>query len=332
MKAHSFIVSQPRLRSRRAENQGAAVPQFEISINEVHETEAPAVLTVTYGPYEDGDTVTLRRHGGRLFAEFDGRDYWSHGPRPCAGASPEGVQEMVARGVSSGLLSALSLERLQYRNRRGSIIGDDRPGEMAAKAKAFLFVDGRLHRAVNEPVWEVSYQGYEDPALVRARISLRANETLHPSLTVRFDRPDVADALLRLQHGRRRNCRFGERMGSVTLIDQSYEPSFDVIMAMAEAYGENVLRKIEPELPSLDHGCAVAFATMAEGVAMLEQQGHAAALQFCDGFYDLHVRLSADRRSVPADLNHWLKEKTVALLHRIEIARAHEAAAPAPQP
>lgn len=326
MKVHSFFVSQPRLVNHRDLRQGAPVSQFEISIPDVREAEAPPALVVNYRPREDDDPVTLRRYGSQLFAESDGYDFWYHGPRRCIGASPETVQALATGEAVSVFRSLVSVGKSQYRNRRGRILGDDRPGEIAAKAEAFLFVDGRLHRAVKEPVWEVSYLSYQDPPFTCIELSRCVAHSSRPSLTVRFDRPDVAEALARLRFGKkRRDCQFVAPVGSVDVVDSTYEPSFDVFKAMAVAYGEDVLRRIEPVLPNLDHSCAVDFAMMAEGVAKLDQLGHVAALQFCDGFYDFACRLAADRCSVPSDLKHWLKGKMIDLLPRIEIARAYEA-------
>jgi hypothetical protein len=328
----NFVLSLPNLRSRSEQAQGKRSPQFQISIDDVSADEAPIAMVVYYGQREHGDGVALRRHGGRLFAEFDGKDYWANGPRArTVGASPAIVRNLAA-GNPSAFLNIVSPGKSQYRNRRGPIIGDDRP-EIAAKVAAFIFIDGRLHRAVEEPVWHATLAGYGGAFVACPKMEVNARISNHPSSTARFDRPEVADALCRQLHGRHRDCRFLEPLGSVDVIDPSYEPSYDVMVAMAEAYGDDILRKLEPELPNLDRGCADAFATMAKGFAALANDGHVAAVEFCDGFHKLCERLTADKRRVPSDLTNWVKGRTFALKHRIEIARIHESETPAlPQP
>lgn len=328
-----FVLSIPKLRSRSEEAQGKRSPQFQISIDDVSADEAPIALVVNYERREDGDGVALRRHGGRLFAEFDGKDYWTNGPRArTVGASPAIVRDLAA-GNPSAFMNIVSPEKSQYRNRRGPIIGDDRAGEIAAKVAAFIFIDGRLHRAVEEPVWHITLAGYGGTFVACPKMEVNARISIRPCSTVRFDRPEVADVLCRRLHGRHRECRFLEPLGSVDVVDPSYEPSYDVMVAMAEAYGDDMLRKLEPELSNLDRGCADAFATMATGFAALERDGHAAAVEFCDGFHELCERLMADKRRIPSELRNWVRERTSALKHRIEIARTHENEAPAsPQP
>lgn len=328
-----FVLSVPKLRSRSEEAEGKRIPQFVVLIDDVSAEEAPIAMVVHYERVEDGEGVTLRRYRGRLFAEFDGKEYWAHGPRArTMGASPAMVRNL-AEGAPSSFMNIVSPVKSQYRNRQGPILGDDRAGEIAAKVSAFIFVDGRLHRAVQEPVWHISLSGYGGTYVACPRMEINAHRYIHPSSTVRFDRPEVADALCRRLHGRHRDCRFLEPTGSVDVIDQSYEPTYDVMVAMAEAYGDDMLRKLEPELPNLDRGCADAFAKMAKGIAGLEQAGHVAAVEFCDGFHELCERLTADKRRIPSDLRNWVRERTSALKHRIEIARTHETEAPAsPQP
>jgi hypothetical protein len=332
MKRHSFTAAFPRLRNRREEVQGKPVPRFPVSISDVPATEAPPTLVVNYGSRDDDDAVTLRRYGGRLYVAFGGTNYWNDGPRQEIGASIEDVRALM-EGPPNAFLNALSPSHSQYRNRQGPILGEDRSSEIASKAESFLFIDGRLHRRVEEPVWWTAYRSSDAGAFARPEITIYTTPTLHPSLTVRFDRPEVATALVGLRHERRRECRIVESRGSVDVLDLSYVPSYDVMVAMARVYGESAVRKIEPELPHLDRGCAEAFATMCAGIAGLDERGHEAAVEFCDGFSDLCGRLLADRRRVPSDLRHWLKEKTQPLLQRVEIARAHEAEMPpAPRP
>jgi hypothetical protein len=331
MSAHRFSAIFPRLLTRHEQAQGKAAPEYAFSIEEVGAAEAPPTLKVIFGPAEDGDEVTLLGYRGRLYAEFDGQSYWSHGPRPEHGADAEQVRVLLKTDLTSfnnSLRSALSPGKPQYRLRQGPIVGDNPTAEVAEKAARFLFIDGRLHRMVEEPVWSVAFHDNADAAsFCRAEVRVHINPSIHPASDCPINRLDVAQALVQVRVGRHRNCRAGEPLGGVEILDPGFAPAYDSFVAMTRAYGDDVARKIEPMLPELDRDCVEAFADIATGYATVETDGRMAADRFCGGMVRFYDRLTEDRRRVPADLRNWMREKVSFIRDRIVVEREIQAAA-----
>ena len=331
MSGHEYSIELPRLLSRRQAADGAPVPAFSFAVPEIRKTQTVPALKVNYGPEEDGDEVVLRSWKGHLYVSWDGMDYWSHGPRAAGprAVTPERLPDLL--GESGPLANLLSPEKPQHRLRRGPIPGADPAAEVRRNAEALVFVDGRLHRRVEEPTWFITMQGWE-ARFMRAQIGSHGAATRHPVWEVRFDRTDVAERLVAVRAAHHRDCRIAAPLGSVELLDPAYEPSFDVEVSIARVYGDDYLRKIEPALPGLDRGCVEAFAEMAEGFGALEAEGTEAARRFCDGLAAFCTRLAADRARIPPDLRNWVRERWPAMLERIAVAREMERGGPAPSP
>lgn len=328
MTTHRFTVRIPDTRRGRTGEEG--ILECAFSVADVADARAPRAVEVTYGPAEDGDTVVLRRHGGRLFAEWNGTRDWYHGPQQERGAEVDVFREVHCG--QAAVVSALMPPRVFHRQRTGTIAGDQPSVEVQRRADRLLFVDGRLHRAVEEPVWHVAFHGHTGATWLRSEIRVTERPPLHPVLDFAMDRLDRAQEMAERRARRGRGCRTATPIGAVRILDPAFVPTYDPLMALARAHGDDLLRKLEPHLPDLDRDCVIAFADMADGYVALDTAGREAAVRFCEGMSRLYGTLSRDRRAVPSDLRNWMREKAPMIAERMAFELEAEPAPALPGP
>lgn len=251
----------------------------------------------------DGTRLVLKQRHGRLYLPFDGDDGWYDRLRAEEGATPETFRGRAAVEGNNPISQVLVEYADNVRVRTGLPKGHpDRATAFTRKAamEHFLFVDGRLHRRLLEPVWQ-RQRNYVAPnfnALFSMQLKVHPSgyERI-PTEQFRFDRREAALAFLRRSFARTRAAELDDELVGEVEILGDFEPRDDEVVRCVKRHGETFVRLSERALGTLSDDALSDWCTMRDELATIRQEGRAGADRFSEAF----GRIVAEAKSAPRD-------------------------------
>ena len=249
-----------------------------------------------------GQRLALRQYHGRLYLPFAGLNGWYDHPRPEEGASPEAFRRCLAGQINEPIPSILVEHEPSFRVRARAGVPKGHPDRAAAytrkaAAEHFLFVEGRLHRRLLEPVWQLE-KGYEAPDYhARYGMKLKVHPSGYeriPTAQFRFDRQEAAGGFLRRLFARTRTATIDERfVGRVETIDPHFTLKDDEIVRCVQRHGQTFVILAERALGMLSDRSVSDWAAMRDDLAVVGSEGRAAAERFGEAFERIVVEAKA---------------------------------------
>jgi hypothetical protein len=282
---------------RRARASGKRI-EVAFAIPAVGANELDPALAITY---PDGRRAVVHRHGDRLYMPFAGVIDWYGQVAEEEGVASENLHEFLGAAPKPVFQRMLFESTDHVRERVGLLKGNpDRVAAYARKAasEALLFVGGRLHRRVLEPVWQLERQ-YTRPDLnTELCLKLQVFPFGHarsPTKMFRFDRPDAALGYLRA-YARNRRAIINETLAGAAEILAPFDPTEDEIVRCVECHGETFVQMAERALGMLSDRSVSDWCTMRKAAANISSEGRPAAERFAEAL----GRIVKEAKSVSA--------------------------------
>lgn len=241
----------------------------------------------------DRQRLVLRRYQGRLYLPFAGTSGWYDGLLAEEGANPEAFRRHLQGQINEPIPNVL-IEHdpsFRIRARTGWPKGDpDRAAAYTRRAAVehFLFVDGRLHRRLLEPVWQLEKEYVAPDYHANYRMKLKVHPSGYeriPTGQFRFDRREAAAGFLRRLFARTRTATIDERLvGHIESVDPDFAPCDDEIVRCVQRHGATFVILAERALGILSDRSVSDWSSMREDLALVSSEGRSAAERFGEAF------------------------------------------------
>jgi hypothetical protein len=259
---------------------------------------APA-LAITY---PDGCRAVIHKHGDRLYMPFAGTVDWFGLISEEVGMASGDLHQFLGAAPKPVFQRMLFESKDHVRERVGWLKGNpERVTTYTRKAatEGLLFVAGRLHRRVLEPVWQLERQYTVPQFNTELGMKLQVfpfDYARSPTKMFRFDRTDAALGYLRA-YARTRRVILNEALAGAVEILAPFDPTEDEIVKCVECHGEAFLQVVEQALGVLSDRSVSDWRTMRKALANISSEGRPAA----DRFAEALGRVVEEARSVPKD-------------------------------